>query len=137
MNSNSTDAGVLVGIRKGTAPAAVAAGTRNSVGIDRLGFDSGVLIAQTGAATGTPTTLTLAAKIQESADGTTGWADIAGAVIDPLTAENSVARVNLRLPTAKRFLRVVETVGFTGGTSPTLGASSAFVLCGPDEIPAV
>ena len=56
MNSNSTDAGVLVGIRKGTAPAAVTAGTRNSVAVDRLGFDSGVLIAQTGAATGTRAT---------------------------------------------------------------------------------
>lgn len=137
MNANSTDAGVLVAIRSGAAPAAVTAGTRNSAAIDRLGFDSCVLAAQTGAASGSPSALTLAAKIQESADGATGWADITDAAIEPLTAENSVARVNVRLPAAKRYLRVVETVGFTGGSSPTIGASSTIVLCGPDEIPAV
>ena len=137
MNANSTDAGVLVAPRSGTAPAAVAAGTRNSAAVDRLGFDSCVLAAQTGAASGTPTTLTLAAKLQESADGATGWADIADAAIEPLTAANGIARVNVRLPAAKRYLRVVETVGFTGGSGPTIGASSTIVLCGPDEIPAI
>ncbi|ADO68705.1 hypothetical protein [Stigmatella aurantiaca] len=137
MNANSTDAGVLVAIRSGTAPAAVVAGSRNSAAVDRRGFDSCVLAAQTGSASGGPTSLTLAAKLQESADGSTGWTDVAGAAIEPLISENGVARVNVRLPTAKRYLRVTETVSFTGGTSPTLGASSTLVLCGPDEIPAV
>jgi hypothetical protein len=137
VNANSTDAGVLVAPRSGTVPAAVAAGTRNSAAVDRLGFDSCVLAAQTGAASGTPTTLSVAAKIQESADGATGWADIADAAIEPLTVENGIARVNVRLPAAKRYLRVVETVAFTGGSTPTIGASSTIVLCGPDEIPAV
>ncbi|AFE05231.1 hypothetical protein COCOR_03435 [Corallococcus coralloides DSM 2259] len=137
MNANSTDAGVLIAPRSGNVPAAVAAGTRNSAAVDRLGFDSCVLAAQTGAASGAPTTLTLAAKLQESADGATGWADIADAAIDPLTAANGIARINVRLPTAKRYLRVAETVSLTGGSSPTIGASSTIVLCGPDEIPAV
>ncbi|MCP3105538.1 hypothetical protein LZ198_42510 [Myxococcus sp. K15C18031901] len=136
MNANSTDAGVLVGIRPGTSPAAVGAGTRNSAAVDRMGFDSCVLTASTGATTGTPTALSLGAKLQDSADGQNGWTDLPGAVVEPLTAPNAVARVNVRLPTARRFLRVVETVALTGGTSPTLGASSLIVLCGPDEIPA-
>jgi hypothetical protein len=137
VNANSTDAGVLVAIRAGTAPAAVVASSRNSSAVDRLGFDSCVLAAQTGAASGGPTALTLAAKLQESADGSTNWTDVPGAAIEPLTSENGVARVNVRLPTAKRYLRVAETVSFTGGSSPTLGACSTIVLCGPDEIPAV
>ncbi|QDE82856.1 hypothetical protein [Myxococcus xanthus] len=136
MNANSTDAGVLVGIRPGTAPAAVSAGTRNSAAVDRFSFDSCVLTASTGAATGTPTALSLAAKLQDSADGQNGWTDLPEAAIAPLTSANAVARVNVRLPTAQRYLRVVETVALTGGTSPTLGASSLIVLCGPDEIPA-
>ncbi|RJS14620.1 hypothetical protein DRW03_34655 [Corallococcus sp. H22C18031201] len=136
MNANSTDAGVLVGIRPGTVPAAVAAGIRNSVAVDRLGFDSCVLTASTGAASGTPTALSLAAKLQESADGQGGWTDLPGAAVEPLAAPNAVARVNVRLPTAKRYVRVVETVALTGGSSPTLGVSSLIVLCGPDEIPA-
>lgn len=136
MNANSTDAGVLVGIRLGTVPAAVGAGTRNSAAIDRMGFDSCVLCASTGATTGTPTALSLAAKLQDSADGQNGWAELSGAAVEPLSSPNAVARVNVRLPTAKRYLRVVETVALTGGTAPTLGASSLIVLCGPDEIPA-
>ena len=136
MNANSTDAGVLVGIRPGTVPAVVGAGTRNSAAVDRMGFDSCVLTASTGAATGTPASLSLGAKLQDSADGQNGWTDLPGAAVEALTAPNAVARVNVRLPTAKRYLRVVETVALTGGTSPTLGASSLIVLCGPDEIPA-
>ncbi|QSQ17185.1 hypothetical protein [Myxococcus landrumensis] len=136
MNANSTDAGVLVGIRPGTVPAAVGAGTRNSAAVDRLGFDSCVLAASTGAATGTPSGMSLAAKLQESADGQGGWTDLPGASIESLTAPNGVARVNVRLSTAKRYVRVVEAVTLAGGTSPTLGASSLLVLCGPDEIPA-
>ncbi|WP_141323589.1 hypothetical protein [Myxococcus sp. AB025B] len=137
MNANSTDAGVLVGIRPGTVPAAVGAGTRNSAAVDRMGFDSCVLTASSGAATGAPSTLSLAAKLQDSADGQSGWTDLPGAAVEPLTTSSAVARVNVRLPTARRYLRVVETVALTGGTSPTLGASSLIVLCGPDEIPAV
>ncbi|TQF13731.1 hypothetical protein FJV41_22435 [Myxococcus llanfairpwllgwyngyllgogerychwyrndrobwllllantysiliogogogochensis] len=136
MNANSTDAGVLVGIRPGTVPAAVSAGTRNSAAVDRLAFDSCVLAASTGAASGTPTALSLAAKLQESTDGQNGWTDLPGAAVEPLTAPNAVARMNVRLSTARRYVRVVETVALTGGTAPTLGASSLIVLCGPDEIPA-
>ncbi|QSQ10763.1 hypothetical protein [Myxococcus landrumensis] len=136
MNANSTDAGVLVGIRPGTVPAAVGAGTRSSAAVDRLGFDSCVLAATTGATTGTPSAMSLAAKLQESTDGQNGWTDLPGAAVEPLTAPNGVARVNVRLSTARRYVRVVETVTLTSGTSPTLGASSLLVLCGPDEIPA-
>ncbi|NTX39858.1 hypothetical protein HUA78_36015 [Myxococcus sp. CA033] len=136
MNANSTDAGVLVGIRPGTVPAAVSAGTRNSAAVDRLGFDSCVLVASTGASSGTPTALSLAAKLQESTDGQNGWTDLPGAAVEPLTAPNALARVNVRLSTAKRYVRVVEATTLTGGTAPTLGASSLLVLCGPDEIPA-
>ena len=137
MNSNSTDAGVLVAPRSGTPPAEVSAGTRNGTAINRIGFDSCVLVAQSGAASGGPSAFTLDAKLQDSADGATGWADITGAAVQQITTANGIARVNVSLPTARRFVRVVEAVTLTGGSGPKLGAACSLVLCGPDEIPAI
>jgi len=136
MNVNSCNIGAFIACRSGTVPAAVSAGTRNSAAINRGSFSSCVLSAQAGAATGTPTSFTLAAKLQHSDDGSTGWVDLPGAAIAPITAASGLAESDVDLSGAKEFLRVTETAAFVGGTTPTLGAASQVVLGGSDSLPA-
>jgi len=132
----------------GTAPAASAAGSVNGAAVDRVlpGVAPGLalscdLVAQTGAATGGPTTQTLDAKIQDSPDGSTGWADYippgaaSVAAIPQITAINTLARKRVDLSGARRYIRVVTTVGFTGGSSPTLGNAVVVELCGLENPP--
>jgi len=131
---------------KGNPPALPAAGVRNGAAIDRnvaggVMYHSATLYAASGAETGAPSARTLDAKIQDSADGSTGWADyippgqLTVAAIPQIVAANAEAEVDVDLSGAKKFIRVVETLGFTGGTAPTLGATETVVLGGADRTP--
>lgn len=131
----STNIGASVKVVAGFSPQAAVAGAINGAAIDRLGFRSAVLHARSGAVTGAPTAQTYDVKLQDSADGSTGWADIPGAAITQITAANAEAEKDINLAGAKRYIRVVGTVGFTGGTSPTLQVASALVLGGPAAEP--
>lgn len=130
----------------GTAPDAVAAGTRNGAAVDRMtpggnGFLGGTLIAATGPETGSPTGRTLDAKLQDSADGSTGWADYVPpgqttvAAVAQITAVNTLQEVDVNLEAAKRYIRVVEVVTLTAGSSPKIGAQTTLVLYGADRMP--
>jgi len=130
-----TDIGSYIKALAGFSPQAAAAGTINGAAIDRAGFQSAVLHGRTGAVTGTPTAQTYDLKLQESADGSTGWTDIAGAAIAQIAAANTEAEVNVNLAGAKRYIRVVGTVTFTGGTTPTLQVASTLVLGGASKLP--
>jgi hypothetical protein len=95
-------------------------------------------------ASGSPTTSTLAWKLQESSDNST-WADAqdnSGATIGATlnvktTAQDSYARVeginlyqgNAAAPQGgrKRYLRIVLTPAFTSGTSPAILAYAEFI----------
>lgn len=118
----------------GLVPLANAAGTRNGAAIDRKAagdneeLDSCRLTVQTGTVGGSPSAQTLDAKLQDSADGTTAWADITGAAITQITAADSLANVDVDLAGAKQFIRVVEVAAFTAGSSPTIIASSTLQL---------
>lgn len=107
----------------------------NGAAIDRLGFQSAVLQVANGVATGAPTSYTIDAKLQESADGSTGWTDISGAAITQITADNSDEYVDVNLAGAKRYIRVVATTAFVGGTSPTVPVAATVVLDGAAEKP--
>lgn len=107
----------------------------NGAAIDRLGFQSAVLQVANGAAAGAPTSYTVDAKLQESADGSTGWTDISGAAITQITADNSDEYVDVNLAGAKRYIRVVATTAFVGGTSPTVPVAATVVLDGAAEKP--
>lgn len=135
MHANSTSIGSFLTPAAGTVPAVVLAGTRNGAAIDRTGYQSCVLFAQTGAVTGSPSTQSLAAKLQHSDDGSTGWADISGAAITAISAASSAAKVNVNLSTAKQYIRVVETAAFSGGSTPTMGVGTSVVLGGANELP--
>jgi hypothetical protein len=136
--------GALISARVGTGlGAARAAGTVNGAAIDRkpiggTGFDSAKLVVITGAESGSPTARSSACTIQDSDDGTGGWVNYTpphGVATLTVAAASSIGEVSVDLSSAKRFIRVVDVVAFTGGTSPTLFASSVVVLGGADELP--
>ena len=54
---------------------------------------------------------TVAVKLQDSADGSTGWADIAGAAFPTLTAANEVRRLSFNVGATRGFVRVNIVVG--------------------------
>jgi hypothetical protein len=129
----------------GVVPLAVSAGTRNGAAINRLvngSMAAGLeLTVVTGVETGAPSARTVDAKIQDSANGSTGWADYIPpdqatvAAIAQITAASSVARVSVNLAGAKQFVRVADTTAFTAGSSPTLNVGSIVQLHGFDRTP--
>lgn len=125
----------------GLAALTNSAGTRNGSAVDRLQggsmANSLVLLCNVGATTGSPSAQTYDCKLQDSADGSTGWNDIAGAAITQKTsATAALSHVDVNLAGAKRYLRVVEVVAFTGGSQPATPAGVVLVLGGFDRIPA-
>ena len=134
--SQARNVGDYVKLVTGVAPANSAAGAVNGAAIDRLGYESCVLRANTGAASGSPTVQTIDAKLQESDDGSTGWADITGAAVTQIAADATAAEVDVDLSGVKRYIRAVRTTAFTGGISPAWPNSVEVVLGGPVEVPA-
>lgn len=134
----------VVGIvSQSTAAAAV-----NGAAIDRTGlsgagngyFLSATLHAQTGAATGTPTTTAVTYKIQDSVDTTSGdFADSVDAQGNALAmtalAASTDGRLDFDLSGLKRYIRVVATAAFTGGSSPAVQIAASVILGGVYEKP--
>jgi hypothetical protein len=111
--------------------------TTNSSAIDRKGYESCVLFHACGAASGSPTGQTADSKLQSSANGTNGWADISGAAAAQLTADSTSDRVSVDLRvTSDRYIRVVNVVALTAGTSPKLPVQATVILGGAASLPA-
>jgi hypothetical protein len=85
---------------------------------------------------GTPTSFTYDAKLEDSADGSTGWAALVGAAITQIVAASTAGYKDVDLSSAKRYIRAVDVIAFVGGTSPKLNAAVAVVLGGADVLPA-
>lgn len=116
---------------RGNAPAAQTAGAVNGASIDALGYGSLDLFFSVGATTGSPTSFTVDAAIQDSDDGTTFAAITAAtASIAQVTAINTDRRLSLDLSLIRRYVRVVSTVAFVGGTTPAALICSVPVLGG-------
>lgn len=90
--------------------------TVNGSSVDTLGYNSAAVILEVGAVSGTSPTLDV--KIQESDNGSTGWADVSGATFTQVTASNNsqILRVEGLGTSRKRYLRSVATIA---GTSPS------------------
>ena len=99
------------------------------------GGASVVLAIQCGAATGTPSAQTVDGKIQDSADGSTGWADLGtGSVAVQLTADDTFSQsagINLT-PGNKGYIRAVVTVVLSAGSTPTIPVGATLVIGGRD-----
>jgi hypothetical protein len=79
------------------------------------GYIGQVLVTQNvGAVTGT--TPTLDGKIQDSTDGSTGWADVSGYTFTQVTASDSQQSLNVDTRGVKQYIRYVGTIG---GTTPS------------------
>src|SRR4051812_43831662 len=101
-----------VGLTPRTATATVSGAAGDLLAGDGRCF----AIQQVGAVSGT--TPTLAGKIQESADGSTGWADIPGATFTAVSTADNVQAI-----TFDRTLRYVRYVGTVGGSSPSFAVA--------------
>ena len=133
---NMRNIGALLKLAIGIDPANDdGAAAINGASIDRQNLESCVLHAACGAATGTPTTQTVDAKLQDSADGSTGWADITGASVAQMTGDDEDQYKDIDLSGAKRYVRAVVTVAFTGGTSPKIPVACTIALGGAKEKP--
>ena len=79
------------------------------------GFTGNLLVIQdTGTVSGT--TPTLDGKIQNSADGSTGWADISGATFAQVTASNNTQTIAVAANACLGYIRYVGTIA---GTTPS------------------
>lgn len=124
-------------------PISSAAGTVNGSAVDRMagggnvGYMSAKVVVQGGAASGTPSAQSITSTLQDSADGSTGWADVTDAdgnaigELAVISADDGISSLNVDLSRAKRYLRVESVIAFTGGTSPEVVHSACIVLGGP------
>ncbi len=83
-----------------------AVNVRDYIGIPKVILDSAI---------GTGTTPTLDVKLQDSADGSTGWTDITGAVFTQVTdAAAALEAIGLKVDEVKEYIRAVVTITGTG-----------------------
>lgn len=118
-------------------PRAAVAGAINGTAIDTEGYSDAVAIVTVGATTGTPDSFTVAAKVQESADGSTGWTDVTGAAIATVTAASKTGEIAVPIASraaAARYIRVVVTPAFVNGSTPAVGVGAIVVLGNPEIV---
>jgi hypothetical protein len=100
-----------------TAVVAIAAKTSTvtSSAVDIRAYKGGFILQQlVGVVSGT--TPTLDGKLQTSADGSTGWADISGATFTQVTATDSFQKIGF---VENQTLGYVRYVGTIAGTTPS------------------
>jgi hypothetical protein len=101
--------------------------TLTTSSVDVRSYKGGLIIEQlVGVVSGT--TPTLAGKIQTSADGSSGWADIAGATFTSVTATDSFQKIGFDVRETLGYIRYVGTIA---GTTPSF--TMGVVLLGQKE----
>jgi hypothetical protein len=111
--------------------------------VDTIGGDNAAVYASGATASGSPATATLAVKVQESADGSTAWTDAldnTGTAIGftlncQAAAADNVARIEGLNLNRKRYLRVVITPAFTGGSAPAILGFGQIILGNETPLP--
>lgn len=98
--------------------------TANGSAVDILNYE-GQAAAILQSAAGTGTTPTLDVKLQDSADGSTGWADVTGAAFTQVTNATASAQVlKFNASAVRRYIRAVATIG---GTTPSFACAVSFI----------
>ncbi|WNG49197.1 hypothetical protein F0U60_37585 [Archangium minus] len=126
------------------SPAARAAGSRQGTTFDPGRFGSAVLVGFTGATTGTPTAIEVTYEV-ETRDGSeedNEWVTLKnmdGAAVElTVSAANTAAELDIdfqHIPVGHDELRVVETVSFADGTTPTVVTGALMVMGGSSTLP--
>jgi len=85
--------------------------TETGSAVDVQAYDGMALVVLNSSA-GDDADATLNAKIQDSADGSTGWADITGAAFTEVddTAGGSIQAITFDIAQAKQYIRAVGTL---------------------------
>lgn len=107
----------------------------NGTSVDTKGFNSAVLSAYAGQTSSNPTVANMAYKLQESSDNST-WTDaldntgtVIGGTAGVVSAAQAIlARIEGLGLNRKRYLRIVVTPSFTGGTTPAVILDGQIVL---------
>lgn len=88
--------------------------------IDTFGYNTAMFTVQNGAATGTPSSYTVDAKVQECDTSGGSYVDVSGATITQITADSKSATIAVEgLGTSrKRYLKIVVTPALSGGSTP-------------------
>lgn len=90
----------------------------NGEAVDCQNYDGPIAAVGTvGAAANSPSAQAHVVKLQESADGSTSWADLATQRTGTITADDGCVIVSGHR--TKRYVRTVCTPAFTDGSSPT------------------
>lgn len=100
-------------------------------------YQSGVLLVAVGSPTGSPSSFSVAADIEDSPDGSTGWAPVSGTSITAITAANGQDSVKFIARGTRGYIRAQVTPTFVGGSSPAIPVVAVIVLGGTTEDPAV
>lgn len=114
----------------------------DGTGIDLVAegqFHSGAALCQIGAATGSPSAVTVAFTLEES-DDNTAWTtaknsdgDDATVTVTGLTAAQKT--IDFFPNQLKQYLRLNRTVTITGGSSPTVPTAGTILLGAGRELP--
>jgi hypothetical protein len=109
-------------------PTAARTSDVNGSAVDTQGFENGMVIISAGVIDTTDGNETYAFIVEDSADGSNGWAPVTG-LTATVTASGQVRYIRLReLNVAvRRHLRVVLDVG---GTTPSILCSAGIALAG-------
>lgn len=119
---------ILYAIKSVVAILVGTAGANNGTGIDRAGYDEVEVLISTGAATGTPDSYSVNAKLQESTDNST-FTDVSGVAITAITADATTAKMRkIDASTLARYIRVVTTPAYVGGTTPKVPVAVTVLL---------
>lgn len=110
----------------------------NGYQIDRKGFESAICAVQLGDTTGTPTTFGAIFKVQQSSGESaaaiaSNWSDVSGMSItfsgETVANQGRLSgEINLDLKPLGRYIRVVATPNFNGGSSPKVALGAVVVL---------
>jgi hypothetical protein len=107
-----------------------ASAAATAIAIDTMGFNSAAFVVVNGAATGTPSSYTVDAKVQECATSGGSYTDVTGATITQITADSKTATIRVEgLGTNRqRYLKLLITPAMTGGTTPKALISGVALL---------
>ncbi|MDX2074699.1 MAG: hypothetical protein SFX19_10125 [Alphaproteobacteria bacterium] len=99
--------------------AGVASRTSNLDGsaIDLKDYDGEAVIVLDSSAATAGSSPTLDVKLQESADGSTGWTDVTGGAFTQVTNAASKQKLSINTDECKRYIKAVGTLG--GTSTPT------------------
>ena len=113
------------------SPVELSAGVTTGVEFDRLGaseyqFESVCLVVQAGIDTGAPSAFTVDCVLQESDTSGSAYTDVVA--ITQIDGEGEIETACYNLNSLKQYVRPEFTVAFTGGSSPTIYTSSAYLF---------